>query len=293
VRKRKSFPWFLLLVALASFPMTTDALAETVYLFGPSEYLRTTTKTTDLYVETFSAMPGEARLVVENGDGTGRRGIEGAKILVNGEEVIGPDNFTPNCMHPSCKMVEPVLLAAENTISIELTEGKKNSRLTVYIVRAPSVTIEADPKTIDLGDATVLTWVSSHADSIRIEPNIYTGTDSEGSMEVRPSQTTTYTITASGSGLSCTDAVTVTVIPVLTFKATPSSIQPNGRCTLAWTAPGADYCVIGPDVGGFGPDGTVEVILSETTTFTMMAFGPDGHSTRTVTVDVEGLPCPR
>jgi len=291
VRKRKTFPLFIILAAFIFFPVT-NVLAGTDYLFGPSEYLRTTTKTTDLYVETFPATPGEARLVVQNGDGTGRWGVEGARILVNGKEIIGPDNFTPGCVYPSCKIVKPVLLSTENTISIELIQGKKNSRLTVYIVRAPSVNIDADPKTIEQGDFAMLTWASSNADSINITPGVYTGTDPDGSIEVRPSETTTYKVTAIGSGLSCTDAVTVTVIPVLTFNATPSSIRPNGKCTLAWTAPGADYCVINPDIGGFGPNGSIDVALSETTTFTMMAFGPDGHSTATVTVDVKGSPLP-
>lgn len=373
VRKRKSFLIFIILVALTSVP-ATNAVAGTDYLFGPSQYLRTTTKTTDLYVETFPATPGEARLVVENGDENGRLGVGSARILLNGKEIIGSENFTATCMYPSCKMVEPVFLATENTISIELIEGRKNSRLTVCIVWAPSVNIDANPKTIQTNGESILTWSSVNIESLTIIPGYHrvgpdgsmsvrpeattnytiegvgridrgfigdtvtdsvtvvvidsqlvtlsanpqviepggtstltwTSTDMDsciiepdigpvglnGSIEVRPSETTTYTITAAGSGVSCTDAVTVTVGPSLTFGATPSSVRPNGTCTLAWAAPGADYCVINPDIGGFGPEGSIEVTLSETTTFTIMAFGTDGYSTGAVTVTVEGPPLP-
>ena len=67
----------------------------------------------------------------------------------------------------------------------------------------PTVTLQANPTTINKGESSTLTWNS-------IDPGVGTVT-AEGSTKVTPSDSTTYTITASGPGGSATASAAVSV----------------------------------------------------------------------------------
>ncbi|HET8823728.1 MAG TPA: peptidoglycan-associated lipoprotein Pal, partial [Terriglobales bacterium] len=77
----------------------------------------------------------------------------------------------------------------------------------------PTATLTANPETIDKGQSTTLTWQTSNATDISIEgigaiqPN--------GSQQVTPTESTTYTLTAKGAGgtQSATARVTVNAPP--------------------------------------------------------------------------------
>ncbi|MBW2609897.1 MAG: tandem-95 repeat protein, partial [Deltaproteobacteria bacterium] len=75
----------------------------------------------------------------------------------------------------------------------------------------PSITISADPAKILAGGSSVLTWSTSHADSVSIDQGIGIVSLS-GTTIVSPLSTTTYTITATGSGGTSDESVTVQVI---------------------------------------------------------------------------------
>src|ERR1700738_4261108 len=84
----------------------------------------------------------------------------------------------------------------------------------------PTVTLSADPSSIDKGDSSTLSWTSTNATQLTIAPEVGTVT-AEGSTKVTPSASTTYTITASGPGGSAnaTARVTVSVPPPPVQKA--------------------------------------------------------------------------
>src|SRR5581483_3761838 len=63
----------------------------------------------------------------------------------------------------------------------------------------PTVSLQANPSSINKGDSSTLTWTSSNATSVTISPEVGAVT-AEGSTKVTPSDSTTYTITASGPG---------------------------------------------------------------------------------------------
>lgn len=72
---------------------------------------------------------------------------------------------------------------------------------------------KADPETIDEGDSSTLSWgLVSGATSAEIDQGIG-GVETPGSRVVSPTTTTTYTMTAVGSGGTTTESVTVTVNP--------------------------------------------------------------------------------
>lgn len=74
----------------------------------------------------------------------------------------------------------------------------------------PTVTLQANPTTIDKGQSTTLTWSSTNATSLTLAPGVGSIAP-EGSTQVSPSESTTYTITATGPGGDAEGTVRVTV----------------------------------------------------------------------------------
>jgi len=74
----------------------------------------------------------------------------------------------------------------------------------------PTVTLQANPTTVNKGESSTLTWNSTDATQLSIDPGVGTVT-AEGSTKVTPSDSTTYTITATGPGGSATATAAVSV----------------------------------------------------------------------------------
>jgi peptidoglycan-associated lipoprotein len=74
----------------------------------------------------------------------------------------------------------------------------------------PTVSLQANPTSINKGDATTLSWTSTDATSITIAPEVGTVV-AQGSTKVSPADSTTYTITATGPGGSADSSARVTV----------------------------------------------------------------------------------
>ncbi|CAB5099564.1 hypothetical protein D3OALGB2SA_1743, partial [Olavius algarvensis associated proteobacterium Delta 3] len=81
--------------------------------------------------------------------------------------------------------------------------------MTVTVHPVPTANINAEPEAIIAGGSTTLSWSSAHADTVTIVPDIGEVSPS-GSMEVSPSATTMYAITATGPGGTASADVTVT-----------------------------------------------------------------------------------
>jgi peptidoglycan-associated lipoprotein len=89
----------------------------------------------------------------------------------------------------------------------------------------PTVTLQANPSTINKGDATTLSWSSTNATQLTISPEVGSVAP-EGSTKVTPSESTTYTVTASGPGGTADSTVRVTV------GAAPPPPPPATNATL-------------------------------------------------------------
>jgi len=79
---------------------------------------------------------------------------------------------------------------------------------------APTATIAASPENVQQGQSTQLTWHTANANTVNISG---LGTvPASGSREVRPSESTTYDLTASGPGgnADASARVTVSMAPV-------------------------------------------------------------------------------
>jgi hypothetical protein len=75
---------------------------------------------------------------------------------------------------------------------------------------SPSVALSASPASAQAGQPVTLTWSSTNATSITLEPSVG-HIAAQGSATVRPSQSTTYTVTATGPGGSAHASAQVTI----------------------------------------------------------------------------------
>ncbi|QTA84926.1 FG-GAP repeat protein [Desulfonema magnum] len=150
------------------------------------------------------------------------------------------------------------------------------------------VTFTADPETITAGESSVLTWETANADSVSIDQGIGSVSVS-GSLTAQPSETTTYTLTASCPGGTSTRSIIITVsypFPTVTTGADPVTIQSGESSVLTWTSTDAESCSITPDIGNVDLNGSVTISPTETTTYTVTATGPGGTAAANVEVEV-------
>src|SRR5579863_2603881 len=74
----------------------------------------------------------------------------------------------------------------------------------------PTVTLNASPTSVNSGQTVTLSWSSTNATDLDIEPGVGKVAP-QGSTPVNPTQSTTYTITATGSGGTATATASVDV----------------------------------------------------------------------------------
>jgi len=121
----------------------------------------------------------------------------------------------------------------------------------------PTVTLSASQTMIQQGQSSTLTWSSTNATTLAIDQGVGTVAP-QGSMNVTPQQSTTYTITATGPGGNATASARITVTapppppppaPTMTlqqmfanevqdayFDLDKADIRPDARVALAKTA---------------------------------------------------------
>jgi len=77
---------------------------------------------------------------------------------------------------------------------------------------SPTVALSASPASAQAGQPVTLTWSSKHATSITLQPSVGP-VAGQGSTTVKPSQSITYTVTATGPGGSAHASTQVTIAP--------------------------------------------------------------------------------
>ena len=177
------------------------------------------------------------------------------------------------------------------TITVQGQGSTANSSVTVTVLHRPSVTLTAMPDAIPEGGTTTLSWSSSNAISATIDNGIGSVALS-GTMQIRPSANTIYTITVTGDGgltSSASALVTVHSKPVVNFTANPVEIFQGESSTLSWSCTNADSVSIDNGIGSVGQVGTLTVSPANTITYTLTATGPGGTTTKTATITVHSI----
>ena len=92
----------------------------------------------------------------------------------------------------------------------------------------PTITLRAEPATIERGQSSTLRWEAQNAASVDIQPEIGSVTAS-GTRTVSPSWSVTYTAAATGPGgrASDTTRLTVTVPPPRPVRTEPAPPRPT------------------------------------------------------------------
>ena len=173
--------------------------------------------------------------------------------------------------------------------------GTTTATVTVAVNYPPTVSISSGATSILAGESTTLSWTSSNADSCVIEPGIGT-VDPEGSVPVSPTETTTYTITATGAGRTAVATVDIIVneltTPIITLDEEIITIAKGQSATLSWTSVGGTSAHMDNGVGTVSTDGIITVTPDHTTIYTLTVFGTAGTVSTRIYVYVTGAPTP-
>jgi YVTN family beta-propeller protein len=198
-------------------------------------------------------------------------------VAVNGSRAVTPSTTTT------------YIITVKNSANKTAT-----AQATVTVAAAPpTVTFSASPATIQPGQSSKLTWSVQNATSISIDNGIGT-VSASSSKTVQPTVTTTYTLTAKGSGGTTTRQATITVAlpPTVTFSAAPMSIQSGASTTLTWSSTDTTTATIDNNIGTVAVNGSMSVTPAQNTTYTITVSGPGGTATAKTAVYISnGKPC--
>jgi hypothetical protein len=182
------------------------------------------------------------------------------------------------------------LLTARNKVS----EATATTTITVEeLPVAQFLACSVSPTNISAGESATITWATSNADSVAISGGIG-AVAANGQKVVSPTDTTTYTLTATNARGPVTCNVTVTVgqgsVPrIVSFTANPTSIQSGQASTLSWSVENATNVSI-TSLGTVQNAGTQDVRPTQTTTYVLTASNKNGQVTANATVTVTAGP---
>lgn len=180
------------------------------------------------------------------------------------------------------------------TLTAHNRSGSVTATATVTVAAQPQAVIvafQANPASITSGQSSTLTWVTQNADQVSISS--LGAVALNGATSVSPTQTTTYTLTASNKLGQVTASVTVTVSAappaapptIVSFSANPQQIALGAQSTLVWQVLNATSVSI-TSLGTVGGAGSQNVSPAATTTYTLTASNASGQVTATATVTV-------
>ena len=163
----------------------------------------------------------------------------------------------------------------------------------------PTVTLTANPTSVNSGSSSTLTWSSTNATGCAASGawsgnQAVSGSQSTGAL----SSNSTYTLTCTGAGGSANASATVTVnappppVPTVTLTANPTSVSSGSSSTLTWSSTNATGCAASgawsgsKAVSGSQSTGT----LSSNSTYTLTCTGTGGSANASATVTVNAPP---
>jgi len=148
------------------------------------------------------------------------------QIQANAEAAITGANLTVGTITTENSDTMPVdQVISQNPVAGSNVVPGSSVNLVISLgpsVLPPTAGISADPMTINSGQTSTITWTTTNADTVTIEPAIGSVGPS-GSIPVILEATTTFTITANGAGGTATENVTVVVNSPITLQITSPS----------------------------------------------------------------------
>jgi outer membrane protein OmpA-like peptidoglycan-associated protein len=210
---------------------------------------------------------------VQNADTVQISGI--GTVALNGTSVVAPTQTTTY------------------TLTARRGSDQQNATVTVTVLGSgvQIVQFTASPTNISPGGTSTLAWTTQN--TVQATITGIGNVSPNGSTQVSPPQTTTYTLTATGKdGTHVTSNVIVTVgngqaPKIVNFVATPTQVAQGGQANLVWNVVNATTVNIS-GVGSVALTGTTPVKPATTTTYTLTASNAQGSVTATAVVAVTG-----
>ncbi len=157
---------------------------------------------------------------------------------------------------------------------------------TTSTAAAPTLALTATPALIDLGSSTTLSWHATNA--LTVAKSNFTAKDLDGSLQVTPTDTTTYSLTVSGAGGDVTATVTVTVAkpdaPTVTLTSDTQSVNLGDSTTLHWLSVRA--VSVTSNFGTTAPSGSLQVTPTQETTYTINVTGLNGTASASAKITI-------
>jgi phospholipase C len=158
-----------------------------------------------------------------------------------------------------------------------------------------TIAFDAQPTTINQGQSTTISWQATNASTVSISPSVLPAGQAypmSGSAQVSPTQTTTYTATATDSGgRAVSSAITVTVVPAgsqptISLSISPQVVASGQTATITWQSTNATSVTIKPsilpeDTTSLDLSGSAVIVPTATTTYTAVATGAGGVTAQT------------
>lgn len=173
-------------------------------------------------------------------------------------------------------------------------DASKSQTVTVSQVSIGSLTAQPSGP-VDPHTKVTLSWTVENATGdCTLDPGSIAVPGKDGSKDVSPSATTTYSLSCPGGGGPARKSHTITVNPVqiTNFSSKPSGdVGPNTKLTLSWTIKAASGdCALTPGLGSVpGASGSKDVTIEKTTTYGLTCPGQDGPATKQQTVTVPNV----
>jgi hypothetical protein len=188
--------------ARASVTITVVNVPPSISILQPADGAVLTLGTTDL-------VPIE----IEYSDNVGIDS-DSFSARINNEDIT--DLFTVTDTGATCEL-SMRLKTGSNTLSVTISDdegltSKATSQFTVNYL-PPTVSLSADPPTAKFGENTTLSWQTTNADKVIIEPGIGE-VGLNDSISVTLYEKTTYTISATGPGGTATDSIEIDVTDI-------------------------------------------------------------------------------
>lgn len=165
------------------------------------------------------------------------------------------------------------------TCAITVSSGP---RIQIYAASLPA---------INPGQSTRLSWtMAGTCNSIYLSG---VGEVSGSYLDVSPTTTTTYLLTATGPAGASTASLTVGVSakPVISsFRARVLEVRPGTAVNLSWAITGATSASLDNGIGSVATTGMTAVTPTSTTTYTLSASNGAGTTLSKVTVKVVSVP---
>ncbi len=171
------------------------------------------------------------------------------------------------------------------TLTAENKAGSVDATASVEPTKLPTIE-QFNCGPAETGSGSQLSWNVSGATQVTIEPGIGK-VASTGTKLVRPSETTTYTLTAKNDdgSVDATASVEPDLPTIEQFNCGPAETGDGSQ--LSWRVSGATQVTIEPDIGNVALTGTRSVCPSETTTYTLTAENDAGSVDATAELVVE------